>query len=97
MHSGASLETAQAAELIEIPESRHFAEQVREIALEMDRPLASDERFYLRTASKLPDRRRTVTPWRIWSMNAEQEMDMSDWFSPVLMHQIRMASGATIS
>jgi len=30
-------------------------------------------------------------------MNAEQEMDMSDWFSPVLMHQIRMASGATIS
>ena len=97
MNSGASLETAQAAELIEILESRSFAEQVSEIALEMNRSLASDERVYLRTASKLLDRRRTATPWRIFSMNAGQEMDMSAWFPPVVMYQIRMAPGATIS
>lgn len=78
-------------------EAHEFVYQVHKDALELIRSNTPDEELYLRSVSRLLDRVRSPTPWRMFEAGKGLQMDMSLYFPPVVMYQIRMEPGAIIS
>jgi hypothetical protein len=85
------------ADIVDRLEAHDMVSKVQEDVQGFLREVMPNEESYLYTVGRLLDRVRSSTPWRIFSVGEDMEIDMSVCFPPVLMYEVRMEPHAITS